>query len=61
MNRRGDMIGLAFDGNYEGTPGDYVFDPKMNRTINVDIRYVLFIVDKMANCQHIMGELDFAE
>lgn len=61
MNKRGDLIGLAFDGNYEGTPGDYVFDPSMNRTINVDIRYVLFIIDKMANCQHIMNELEFAK
>ena len=61
MNKKGDLIGIAFDGNYEGTPGDYVFDPEMNRTISVDIRYVLFIVDKFANCSHIMSELDIID
>jgi hypothetical protein len=61
MNKRGDLIGIAFDGNYEGTPGDYVFDPEMNRTISVDIRYVLFIIDKFARSAHIMSELDIVE
>jgi len=61
MNKNGDLIGIAFDGNYEGTPGDYVFDKNMNRTISVDIRYVLFIVDKFAESNHIMGELDIVK
>ncbi len=58
MNGKGELIGLAFDGNYEGTPGDYIVDPDMNRTISVDIRYVLFIIDKYAGATNLIKELD---
>lgn len=58
MNGKGELIGLAFDGNYEGTPGDYIVDPAMNRTISVDIRYVLFIIDKYAGATNLIKELD---
>ncbi|MBP8753983.1 MAG: S46 family peptidase [Chitinophagales bacterium] len=57
MNDKGHIIGLAFDGNYEGTPGDYIFDPNMNRTINVDIRYVLFVIEKLGGAKNIIDEL----
>lgn len=57
MNGKGHIIGLAFDGNYEGAPGNYIFDPHMNRTINVDIRYVLFIIDKLGGAKNIIDEL----
>lgn len=60
MNGKGEWIGLAFDGNYEGTPGDYIFDPSMNRTISVDIRYVLFVIDRVYGAQNIISELKFA-
>jgi len=60
MNGKGELLGLAFDGNYEGTPGDYIFDPAMNRTISVDIRYVLFVIDKVAGAQNLISELKFA-
>lgn len=60
MNGKGQLIGLAFDGNYEGTPGDYIFDPSMNRTISVDIRYVLFVIDKYAGATNLINELNIA-
>lgn len=61
MDKNGYLIGLAFDGNYEGTPGDYVFDPNMNRTISVDIRYVLFVIDKYAGANNLIKELDIVK
>lgn len=61
MDKKGNLIGLAFDGNYEGTPGDYIIDPNMNRTISVDIRYVLFIIDKFSGAKNIIDELEIVE
>ncbi len=57
MNDRGQLIGLAFDGNWEAMSGDIKFDPELQRTINVDVRYVLFIIDKYANAQNLINEL----
>jgi hypothetical protein len=48
---------LAFDGNWEAMSGDVAFEPELQRCIAVDIRYVLFVVDKFAGCDHIMSEL----
>ena len=53
----GRLIGLAFDGNWEAMSGDVAFEPELQRCIGVDIRYVLWVVDKFAGCQHIMDEL----
>ena len=57
LNAQGQLIGLAFDGNYEAMACDYQFEPKMQRTIVVDIRYVLFVMDKFANAQRLVDEL----
>jgi hypothetical protein len=57
INGKGELIGLAFDGNWEAMSGDIAYEPALQRTINVDIRYVLFIIDKFAGCTHIMKEL----
>jgi len=57
LNGKGEMIGLAFDGNIEAMAGDVIFDPKLQRTINVDIRYVLWIIDKYAGAKHIVDEM----
>lgn len=57
INGKGELIGLAFDGNIEAMAGDVIFDPKLQRTINVDIRYVLFIIDKYAGATNIIDEL----
>ena len=58
MNGKGELIGLAFDGNWEAMSGDVSFEPSLQRTINVDIRYVLFIIDKYAGATNLIDELD---
>lgn len=57
INGNGQLIGLAFDGNWEAMSGDISFEPELQRTINVDIRYVLFIIDKYAGDTRIIKEL----
>ncbi|HBN05472.1 MAG TPA: serine protease, partial [Bacteroidales bacterium] len=57
LNAEGHLIGLAFDGNWEAMSGDIAFEPKLQRTINVDARYVLFIIDKFAGAQNLIDEL----
>ncbi len=57
LNSKGEIIGLAFDGNKESLASDAYFHPDMNKCINVDIRYVLWIIDKYANAQHILEEI----
>lgn len=57
INGKGELIGLAFDGNIEAMAGDVIFDPNLQRTINVDIRFVLLIMDKYAGAQNLIDEL----
>ncbi|MDR2650734.1 MAG: S46 family peptidase [Prevotellaceae bacterium] len=57
MNASGELIGLAFDGNWEALSGDICFEPELQRCINVDIRYVLFIIDKYAGAKHLVDEM----
>ena len=57
INANGELIGLAFDGNWEAMSGDIAFEPELQRTINVDIRYVLFIVDKFAGATNLIEEM----
>ena len=57
MNRKGELIGLAFDGNYEAMTSDWMFLPEIQRTIVVDIRYVLFVTDKFAGGTWIVEEV----
>jgi hypothetical protein len=61
LNSKGELIGLAYDGNWEAMTGDLVYDPQLKRTICCDIRYVLFIIEKFANAQNIMSELRLIE
>jgi len=58
INGNGELIGLAFDGNWEAMSGDIAFEPELQRTINVDIRYVLFIIDKFAGATRLIDEMD---
>ena len=51
------VIGLAFDGNWEAMSGDIAFEPELQRCIAVDIRYVLFMIDKWGNCSRLIDEL----
>lgn len=60
LNGKGELIGLAFDGNWEAMSGDIAFEPELQRTISVDIRYVLFIIDKFAGAGNIIKELTIA-
>ena len=57
LNGSGELIGLAFDGNYEALSHKIAFDKDLNRTINVDIRYVLWCIDKLGGAQNIIKEL----
>jgi hypothetical protein len=61
LNGNGELIGIAFDGNIEAMAGDVIFDPKLQRTISVDIRYVLFVIDKFAGAKNIINELTIVE
>lgn len=57
LNNKGELIGLAFDGNYEALSHKLAFDKDLNRTINVDIRYVLWCIDKLGGATNIINEL----
>ena len=61
INGNGDLIGCAFDGNWEAMSGDIAFEPELQRTISVDIRYVMWIVDKYAGATNIINEIDFVK
>ncbi len=61
LNGKGELIGLAFDGNIEAMAGDVIFDPKLQRTINVDIRYVLWVIEKYSGAKHIVDEMTLAK
>ncbi len=57
FDKNGNVIGLAFDGNWEAMSGDIAFEPDLQRCINVDIRYVLYMIDKWGKCPRIIEEL----
>ena len=61
FNAKGELIGTAFDRNYEGLTGDIAFRPSSQRAACVDIRYTLFIIDKYAGASHIIKELTISE
>lgn len=61
MNAHGELIGLAFDGNWESMSSDVMFEPALQRCINVDIRYVLFIIDKFGGAGHLVDEMEIVE
>ncbi len=57
LNGHGHLIGLAFDGNSEALSGDIIFDPKLQKTINVDVRMVLWIIEKYGKAGHLISEM----
>ncbi len=57
INAYGELIGIAFDGNWEAMSGDIAYEPELQRTISVDIRYVLFIIDKFAGAKNLVDEM----
>ena len=61
INGEGQLIGTAFDGNWESLSGDINFNNDLQRCIALDIRYVLFILDKLGNCSHLIKEMNIIE
>jgi peptidase S46-like protein len=61
MNGRGEQIGIVFDGNFEGLGNDFFYNDAKGRTISVDIRYVLFILDKFGGAGYLLKELDIKD
>ncbi|MCC6599718.1 MAG: S46 family peptidase [Crocinitomicaceae bacterium] len=61
IDGNGNLIGLAFDGNWEAMSGDIAYEPELQRTISVDIRYVMFIIDKLMGGKNIVDEVKFAD
>ena len=61
LNDKGELLGLAFDGNWEAMSGDVIFEPDLQRCINVDIRYVLFIIDKYGKAGYLLDEMNIVK
>lgn len=61
LNARGDVVGLAFDGNRESMSGDIYFHPEYNKTVTVDIRFVLWVMDKYAGAQSLIDEMNLVK
>ncbi len=57
INGSGQLVGIAFDGNWEAMTGDIVYDKDLKRCINVDIRYVLFVIEKFGGASHLIQEM----
>lgn len=61
INAWGELVGTAFDGNWEAMSGDIAFEKEIQRTISVDIRYTMFIIDKFAGATHLIDEMTIAK
>jgi hypothetical protein len=57
FDAKGRLLGLAFDGNWEAMSGDIAFEPEVQKCIGVDVRYMLYIIDKWGSCQRLLDEL----
>jgi len=58
LNAKGEIVGCAFDGNWEALTNDWQYNPALTRTISVDIRYVLFVLDKFSGATELIRELN---
>lgn len=61
INANGELIGLAFDGNWEAMSGDIAFEPALQRTICADVRYVLFVIEKLGGCKRLIDEMTIVQ
>jgi hypothetical protein len=61
LNSKGELIGIAFDGNWEAMSGDIAFEHELQRCINVDIRFVLWLIEKYAGATHLIDEMMIVE
>src|SRR5208283_468631 len=57
LNAKGELVGLAFDGNYEAMASDWVFQPSLSRSIHVDLRYILWVLDAVGGADNVLTEL----
>ncbi|MFC2112872.1 S46 family peptidase [Bacteroidota bacterium] len=57
LNSKGEVIGLNFDGNWESMSGDIIFEQEFQRSICVDVRYILFLIDHFAGARHLIEEM----
>ncbi len=60
FNAKGELLGLAFDGNWEAMGSDILYEPKMQRCIGVDVRYILFMIEKYGKAGNLIRELKIA-
>ena len=60
FNARGELLGLAFDGNWEAMSSDILYEPKMQRCIGVDVRYILFMIERYGKAGNLIRELKIA-
>ena len=61
LNAKGELIGCAFDGNWEAMSGDVIFEPELQRCIAVDVRYVLWVIDKFGGAGYLVNEMTIAK
>ena len=61
INGNGELVGAAFDGNWEAMSGDIFFENTVQKTISCDVRYILFVVDKLANAQNLINEMNIVQ
>ena len=61
LDAYGNLIGLAFDGNWEAMSGDVIFEPELQRCICVDIRYVLWMMDKFGGASYLLDEMNIVK
>ncbi len=61
LNAEGELIGINFDRNWEGTLSDLMYDPDQCRNISIDIRYCLFVIDRVAGCGRLISEMDIIQ
>ncbi|HOD33871.1 MAG TPA: S46 family peptidase, partial [Holophaga sp.] len=57
VNAKGDVVGLLFDGNYEGLPSRYFYDSRVNRSVSVDVRAIVEALDKVYDAKHLVKEV----
>jgi len=60
MNGRGELVGVLFDGNYEAMTADYQYDPEITRSMSVDARYILFIMEKFSDAKYLIDKMKTA-
>jgi hypothetical protein len=61
INAKGELIGCAFDGNWEAMSSNIIYNPELQRCINVDIRFVLFVIDKLGGAEYLLDEMTVIE